>query len=425
MSLTKNQLFIVSKYFNDILDYINIMKTCKKYENLTYDFKYNPIDLPFKILDDENINITLKNKIMNFYFKIFKNVEISASAQPPQGIIHYYSKTNNLPHFRNPFVVWFDFNYTPDIYKMKNEYKLTFELKNCVLTNYYNELNSNDKLIKDYVNTIHVDYNKSKIPSNLDLSDYYKLKDIKEYGFAGCHNLTSITLPNQITYIDELAFYECERLCEVNLKNCTNLYEINDYTFYNCECLKNIDLPISITRIGIGAFNTCNFKEIDLSKYTNLEIIDNEAFFNNCLSKFILPNSPKFKVINDKIISDLSGDLIIPDSITEIVELAFNICSIHKIVFPPLVTKLDCCYDLDIDEVDLTKCINLKEIGNCCFAKCWGLKEIDLSKCINLTKLNDLCFDNYDTTKIILPKGNGKIIYGKNVFDENTIIEYK
>ena len=38
-------MMIISKYFNTIHDYINIVKSCKEYSNIITQYKYNPIPI--------------------------------------------------------------------------------------------------------------------------------------------------------------------------------------------------------------------------------------------------------------------------------------------------------------------------------------------------------------------------------------------
>jgi hypothetical protein len=53
--------------------------------------------------------------------------------------------------------------------------------------------------------------------------------------------------------------------------------------FSECSLLTSITLPSSITDFGIDTFNSCGFTYLDLSSYTSLTSIGNNAF-NNCIN---------------------------------------------------------------------------------------------------------------------------------------------
>ena len=61
---------------------------------------------------------------------------------------------------------------------------------------------------------------------------------ISKYAFWGCSGLTSIELPNSVTSIDEAAFRECTSLTSVTLTS--NLTSIGSYAFIGCSQLKEV-----------------------------------------------------------------------------------------------------------------------------------------------------------------------------------------
>ena len=93
--------------------------------------------------------------------------------------------------------------------------------------------------------------------------------------FSDCFALTSITLPDKLTIIEQMAFSNCTSLervvCNKNLKT------IGDRAFQGCSVLKIITLPDKLTVIEIGTFSRCtSFERVVCNK--NLKTIGNGAF---------------------------------------------------------------------------------------------------------------------------------------------------
>jgi hypothetical protein len=73
--------------------------------------------------------------------------------------------------------------------------------------------------------------------------------------FDGCSDITSITLPDTIKYIQKGAFNGCVSMQSINLPE--GLTYIGKAAFQMCTSLTQIDLPDSVTYIGAFAFNHC------------------------------------------------------------------------------------------------------------------------------------------------------------------------
>lgn len=134
-----------------------------------------------------------------------------------------------------------------------------------------------------------------------------------DYGaFSGCNSVTSIILPNSITFIHSNAFTDCSNLTNINVPEkvtliecslfdyCSNLANINlpknvtaieDYAFRGCRSLTNINIPENVTTIGAGAFADCsNLANINIPK--NTTTIGESAFYGcNALTSISVPSS--------------------------------------------------------------------------------------------------------------------------------------
>ncbi len=81
--------------------------------------------------------------------------------------------------------------------------------------------------------------------------------DIGRYAFSGCSGLTSITIPDSVTNIGKYAFSGCSGLTSITIPN--SITNIGEYSaFYGCSSLKSITIPKGVTSIGYRAFYGCN-----------------------------------------------------------------------------------------------------------------------------------------------------------------------
>ncbi len=73
--------------------------------------------------------------------------------------------------------------------------------------------------------------------------------------FADCTSLTSVTIPNSVSWIGWCAFASCTGLTSVTLPS--SITDIGNYAFGGCSGLTSFTLPSSLTSIGEGAFGHC------------------------------------------------------------------------------------------------------------------------------------------------------------------------
>ncbi len=77
---------------------------------------------------------------------------------------------------------------------------------------------------------------------------------IEEWAFYGC-TLFSVGIGNNVTNIDNNAFYSCTNLVSVTMGNSVRI--IGNSTFAGCTNLGSITIPASVTSIGNSAFAGC------------------------------------------------------------------------------------------------------------------------------------------------------------------------
>ena len=89
------------------------------------------------------------------------------------------------------------------------------------------------------------------IPSELG---GYPVVGINYWAFQGCKSLTSVTIPDTVTYINGGAFWGCEF---TSVKIGSSVSRLDQSCFAGCQKLTSVEIPDSVTSIGGGAFADC------------------------------------------------------------------------------------------------------------------------------------------------------------------------
>ena len=78
---------------------------------------------------------------------------------------------------------------------------------------------------------------------------------INKLAFYNCDNFTSVTIPDSVTTIDYSAFFDCDGLTSITIPD--SVTSIGDYAFYGCNNLEGVTIGDSVTGIGELAFYGC------------------------------------------------------------------------------------------------------------------------------------------------------------------------
>lgn len=108
-----------------------------------------------------------------------------------------------------------------------------------------------------------------------------ELKEISAYAFQGCTRLDSVTLPQTVTVIGSYAFQNCSSLTAIDL---TNVETICSSAFQNCSSLTAIDLA-NVKTIGSSAFSGCTALS-DITFGSELTTVEGSAFSNSGIIEF-------------------------------------------------------------------------------------------------------------------------------------------
>ena len=243
----QNQLFV--GWYTDE-DYTTLVKTIKKGSTTNYklyakwetveELKYlNYVNDGQKIIIQSAKNLDIKEIIVPSYIQSENfRYPISSIAE---GAFAYCS---NLESITLPFIGqgYYSTDYTKNMH-----FAYIFGTKsftNSSKITYYQSKDGTSGTTYTYY-----------IPNNLECVTITDESHIFRSAFSGCSNLTSITLNNKVTSIDEYAFSGC-----TNVEYITNISYVTSFgdgAFYNCQSLKEITIGNKITSLPYNLFGNC------------------------------------------------------------------------------------------------------------------------------------------------------------------------
>lgn len=118
-------------------------------------------------------------------------------------------------------------------------------------------------------------------------SNDYTVVGIGNASFGGNSSLTSMNIPETVTYMGIGAFTDCNSLTTINIPD--GITRIEESLFSNCGSLTSIQIPLSVTYIGRLAFQRCsNLTYIQIPE--SVTYIDSKAFaYCSGLTSITLP----------------------------------------------------------------------------------------------------------------------------------------
>ena len=222
---------------------------------------------------------------------------------------------------------------------------------------------------------------------------------IGDRAFDGCSSLTEIVIPKGVTKIGEYAFYGCSSLTEIVIPN--SVTKIGNSAFQGCSSLTEIVIPEGVTEISAGAFEGCTSLE-SIVVDSNNKVYDSR---NNCNAIIQTESNTLFAGCKNT---------IIPESVTQIGNSAFNGCSsLTVIVIPKSVTKIGGmafrgCSSLT--EIVIPE--GVTEIVTAAFRDCLSLTKVVIPE--NITKIGLTVFMGCSALESIVVDSNNKVYDSRN-----------
>lgn len=241
--------------------------------------------------------------------------------------------------------------------------KLLFEIENHVLKTYHGH--DRNLIIPETVKEI----------GDSAFRNYTRLQSITlpegltrigKSAFWGCRNLKSITLPESLSEMEGCAFHGCRKLKEISIPE--KITVIKEYTFTGCYRLQSVHLPENLTAIETCAFSYCkSLKEIQIPEnvvtigwhvFVKCRKLKNLTFSTGIASTGLQIKNGVLKYYHGKehqvmippVVTKIEKrafqhcrsirEVIIPDSVTSIGEMAFRNTTLRKIVIPESVSEI-------------------------------------------------------------------------------------
>ena len=204
--------------------------------------------------------------------------------------------------------------------------------------------------------------------------------NIGDNAFSNSNNLTTVTIPNSVTHIGNSAFSNCNSLISIDIpvsvtsvgtnafSGCTNLSitwnynpaltasnfrtylntvifpasitTITDNSFSGCTVLENIIIPANITSIGDNAFFGCiSLLSITVDSANANYASQDGILYNKTKTAFV--HIPYAKTVLSNIPQTISGNVVIPASVTNIAANAFSGCTgLESVIISTSVTNI-------------------------------------------------------------------------------------
>ena len=215
------------------------------------------------------------------------------------------------------------------------------------------------------------------------IPDSYRGKPVTGIGttaFRGSTKITSVVIPDSVTYIDASAFFNCANLTSVTISG--SVTSIGTAAFQQCPKLTEVKIPDTVTSIPDLAFAYCRALE-------KIELSDNvisigESAFTNCTAVTSLTIPDSVTTISRYAFRDMTSlkEVTLGSGIESLGAGTFSGCtSLANVIFRPLENELVLPVQMFANNAALTS-IEIPEgviaVDTQCFVGCDALDDIQL-----------------------------------------------
>ena len=416
--------------------YVNNRKAFAGTYEVTAHFKgdglnYNPIPDMTAILTIEKATydmsgVTFKDKTVTYDGEFHSCV---VEGELPEGVTVYYDGNYNnfevgvyevIAHFKGD-----EKNYNP-IPDMKATLRITEYEYNAGLYTIDN--------VYYYKVDDHLTVKGCKIGLSGDIVlkneiDGFKVTEIDANAFAFSDNLTSITIPSNITAIGASAFLKCTNLASVVFEE--GVTTLAKDTFKGCINLTDITLPNTVESVGDNAFADC-------TKLATIEFGSETKTFGKSvlagctsLTKLTIPYLPNGYIGSIFGATNSSNNNITPASLkevhltntTELADNAFYIAQhITNVTLPENLETIgeNAFYNcLDLTEIVIPESVT--SIGKYAFSDCKNLTSVVING--NITTIEKGLFNNCSKLKQVTLPATITAIEEKAFFNCNALTD--
>lgn len=269
--------------------------------------------------------------------------------------------------------------------------------------------------------------------TSLEFVDFAEATQIHDNAFVGC-TFTEITIPAQFTSFRNSVFKDCVNLQSATIlgdgatfgssifEGCTNLTSVtltNPTTisasmFKNCSSMTSYTIPETVTKIGALAFVgtsitsihfPANVTEIGYEMANGLTTLKTITFAENSQLTFI--DHMAFRG------SGLTGDIVIPEGVTEIDYSVFANTAITSVKLPStLITIGSSVFHTCKDLTQIHIPASVTYIGSDCWTNCSSLTKVTFDPACQITHIYANTFSGTKITEITLPNTVTSIAQG-------------
>ncbi|MBR3795078.1 MAG: leucine-rich repeat protein [Clostridia bacterium] len=229
---------------------------------------------------------------------------------------------------------------------------------------------------------------------------------IGEEAFAYCSALTSVFIPGSVTTLAAGAFHQCAALRNITIPD--SVTSIGDSAFYGCESLTSISIPDSVTSLGNYAFSECS--SLRTATLPDTFTIIPAGLFYGCesLTSFTIPKrvtwicSEAFQGCNSL------TSITIPHGVTDIGSYAFGWCmNLTSISIPNSVTYIGefaFTYTRSLKSVTIPSSVT--HLGQAAFL-CSKLTSVVIPS--SITHIREATFELCGMKSVVIPYGVTRI----------------